>query len=161
MSEIRGEGSNFLVPWVVGMSIPQKSDKAYHVFVLAHFVPFDIDGPLLRPGQTSTEVFNSSVIATRHLQILDNWEVIHECQDERDAKQIHKCVKQARESHAMMRALHGSIGEGNVTKVDTMRTGSQKARNVQAELLINAMRQCNWIKNREGEHMQVVVVNKL
>ena len=28
-NELRGEGSNLLVPQVVGMSIPRKSDKGY------------------------------------------------------------------------------------------------------------------------------------
>ena len=45
-NELRGEGANILVPRVVGMSIPRKSDKIYHMFTMAHFIPFDIDEPL-------------------------------------------------------------------------------------------------------------------
>ena len=81
-SESRGEGINLLVPRVVGMSIPRKSDKVYHMFALVHFVPFSVDTPLLCPGQTAMEAFDSSELSPTHLQILDNWEAIHECQDE-------------------------------------------------------------------------------
>ena len=121
-SELRGEGTNLLVPRVVGMSIPRKSDKIYDTFALAHFVPFGIDNPPLHPGQTTTGVFNSNNMSSRHVQILHNWEVIHECQDERDAERMRKCTEQARESRTMTRALHGSIEEGNETEVDVTKT---------------------------------------
>ena len=75
-----------LVPRVMGMSIPRKSDKGYRMFALAHFIPFDIDDPLLKPGQTVDDVFEDARFTDRHLQILNNWEAIHECQDERDAE---------------------------------------------------------------------------
>ena len=48
-NELRGEGSDSLVPQVMGMSIPRKSDKGYQTFALAHFIPFNIDNPLLDP----------------------------------------------------------------------------------------------------------------
>jgi hypothetical protein len=160
-SELRGEGTNLLVPRAVGMSIPRKSDKIYDMFALAHFVPFDIDHPLLHPGQTATEVFNSNEISSRHLQILDNWEAIHECQDERDAERIRKRTEQARESRAMTRALHGSIEEENETEVDATKVGSRKTRDVQAELLVDVMRQCHWIRDTKREHPQVLAANEL
>ena len=157
-SELRGEGTNLLIPRVVGMSIPRKSDKIYHVFALAHFMPFDIDNPLIHPGQTAMEVFNSGEFSHRHLQILDNWEAIHECQDERDAERMRKRTEQARESRAMTRALHGSIEAENETEIDLTRRGNRKARDMQAELLVDVMRQCHWIKDGEQkEHTQDIV----
>jgi hypothetical protein len=154
MNELRGEGSDLLVPRVMGMSIPRKSDKGYQMFALAHFIPFDIDNPLLKPGQTVDEIFNSGGFSPRHSQILDNWEAIHECQDERDADRMQKRTEQAKESRAMTRALHGSIENGDETHVDVTGTGSRKARDMQAELLIDAMRQCHWIKGGEQKPTQ-------
>jgi len=151
-NEVRGEGTNLLVPRVVGMSIPRKSDKGYCVFALAHFIPFDIDNLLLRAGQTATDTFESSEFSPKHLQILDNWEAIHECQDERDAERIRKRTEQARESRAMTRALHGAVEGGDVTEVDVTKTGNQKTRDVQAELLVNVMRECGWIKSDTQPH---------
>ena len=160
-NEVRGEGTNLLVPRVVGMSIPRESDKGYCVFALAHFIPFDIDNPLLHAGQTAADTFESSEFSPKHLQILNNWEAIHECQDERDAERIRKRTEQARESRAMTRALHGAVEGGDATEVDVTNPKNQKTRDVQAELLINSMRECCWIKSdtqtrechvfREGE----------
>ena len=157
MNELRGEGANLLVPRVVGMSIPCKSDKVYHVFALGHFTPFSIDSPLLRPGQMATEVFNSTESSPRHLQILDNWEEIHECQDERDAERMQKRTEQARESRAMTRALHGSFEEGNETEIDVARVTNRKAWDFRAELLVDVMRQCCWIPSEKLECIQGVV----
>jgi len=121
------------------------------MFALVHFIPFDINNPLLCPGQTAMDVFNSSEFSPAHLQILNNWEAIHECQDERDMERMWKRTEQARESHVMTRALHGSIEDGHEVEIDVTRTGKQKVRDVQAELLVDAMRQCHWIKNGNRE----------
>ena len=136
-NELRGEGAGLLVPRVVGMSIPRKSDKAYHMFALAHFTPFDIENPLLSPGQNATEAFNPNGFSSRHVQILDNWEAIHECQDEQDAEQMRKRTEQARESRALTKTLHGSIKDGDEIEVDATRAGSRKTRDIQAETLIS------------------------
>ena len=157
-SEVRGEATNLLVPRVVGMSIPRKSDKAYHMFALVHFIPFDIDDPLLRRGQTATEVFKTAEFSPRHTQILDNWEAIHECQDERDAEHMRKRTELARESRAMTRALHGSIEEGNETEIDMVKVTGRKPRDLQGEALLDTMRQCHWIRKSGHEGVQVAVV---
>ena len=158
MNELRGEGANLLVPRVVGMSIPRKSDKAYHVFALAHFIPFGVDNPLLHPGQNATDVFDSETFSPRHTQILDNWEAIHECQDERDAERMRKRTEKARESRVMTKALHGSIESGDGIEVDVTRAGGRKARDGQAEQLVDVMYQCHWIRAREREHTQGTTV---
>ena len=151
-NEVRGEGTNLLVPRVVGMSIPRRSDKGYSMFALAHFIPFGIDNPLLRPGQIAGDVFNSTQFSSRYMQILDNWEAIHECQDERDAERMRKRTEQARESRAMTRAMHGALDDGNVVDVDATKRGNQKMRDIQAETLLNVMRECHWIKNDHQAH---------
>ena len=147
-NELRGEGTNLLVPRVMGMSIPRKSDKGYRMFALAHFIPFGIFDPLLKPGQTVNNVFESAKFTNRHQQILDNWEAIHECQDERDAERMRRRAEKSRESRAMTRALHGSIEAGEEIDVDLniATTKRKNVREVQAELLVDLMRQCNWIQ---------------
>ena len=91
-NELRGDGSNSLFPRVMGMSIPRKSDKGCRIFALAHFIPSNIDNPLLKPGQTVESTFEGSTFTERRLQILSNWEAILECQDERDADRMRKCT---------------------------------------------------------------------
>ena len=123
-SETRGEGTNILIPRVVGMSIPRRSDKDYCAFALAHFIPFDIDNPLLSATQNVTTAYNSTEFSSRHLEIMENWEAIHECQDERDAERMRRRTEQARESRAMTRSLHGAIESGDVTDIDPAKTGN-------------------------------------
>ena len=117
-NELRGEGSDALISWVTGMSIPRKSDKGYKMFALAHFVPFDINNPLLRHGQTTDDVFEHAQLTERHQQILNNWEAIHKCQDECDAEWMRKRAEMTQESQAMTRALHGSINTAEEIDVD-------------------------------------------
>ena len=143
-NELRGEGSDVLVPRIVGMSIPRTSDAGYRIFALAHFVPFDIDNLLPGPGRTIDDVYENANFCDRHLEILGNWEAIHECQDERDAERMHKRAEQSRESRAMTRALHGTIeGDADMTIVSTKRNVT---RETQAEILVELMRQCGWIQ---------------
>ena len=144
-NELRGEGSESLVPRVTGTSIPRKSDKGYRIFALAHFIPFDIDNPLLRPGQTVDDIFEGMQFTERHLQILNNWEAIHECQDERDAERMRKRAEKSRESRAMTRALHGSVEAGYETEIDLEGAGRSKIRDMRGEVLVDLMRQCSWI----------------
>ena len=146
-NELRGEGIQLLVPRVVGMSIPRASDKGYRMFALAHFIPFDIDNPLLKPGQSTDNIFDTVQFTDRHLEILNNWEAIHECQDERDAERIRKRAEKSRESRAMTRALHGSIGAEQEIDVDILQGNKRKVRDIQAELVVDLMRQCRWIQS--------------
>lgn len=149
-NELRGEATNLLVPRVVGMSIPRKSDRGYRVFALAHFIPFNIDNPLLKPGQTADDIFESAQFSDRHLEILRNWEAIHECQDERDAERMRKHAEKFRESQAMTRSLHGSIEAGQEIDIDMASTKGRKPRDTRAEILLDLMQQCNWIQG--GQH---------
>ena len=130
----------------MGMSIPRKSDKGYQIFALAHFIPFDIDNPLLKPGEPVDSVFENVKFSDRHLQILNNWEAIHECQDERDAERLRKRAEQSRESRAMTKALHGSIEAAHEAEVDFEGAKRGKARDIQGEVLLDLMRQCHWIQ---------------
>ena len=153
-NKLRGEGSDSLVPRTVGMSIPRKSDKGYRMFALVHFIPFDVDSPLLKPGQTADDVFESPNFTGRHLQILGNWEAIHECQDERDAERMRKRAEKSRESRAMTRALHGSIEAERETEINLDGVKRSRARDVRGEVLLDLMQQCNWIRTNGQSHDQ-------
>jgi len=128
------------------MSIPRKSDKGYQIFALAHFIPFDVENSLLRPGQTVGDIFDDACFTGEHLQVLNNWEAIHECQDERDVERMHKRAEKSRESRAMTRALHGSIETEHETDVGSEGAKWSKVRDIRGEVLTDLMRQCGWIQ---------------
>lgn len=77
-----------LVPRIVGCKIPRKSSNDYKLFCLSHFKPFSVRLPLLIADVEET--FCSFVFPSFALCIMDNWEEIHECQDERDAERLRK-----------------------------------------------------------------------
>lgn len=145
-NELRGEGTNSLIPRVMGMSIPRKSNKGYWTFTLAHFILFDTDNPLLMPGQTADSIFENMQFAERHLWILNNWEAIHKCHNECDADQMHKRAEKSQESRMMTKGLHGSIEAEYNTTIDLEGAKLSKARDICGEVLLNLMWQCSWIQ---------------
>jgi hypothetical protein len=84
------------VPRVIGLSIPRPSSHEYHLFVLAHLKPFSITQPLITNTKSPKETFESTLFSDQSLQIMKNWEAVHECEDERDAERIRKRQAQTR-----------------------------------------------------------------
>lgn len=90
-SEERGEGVRELVPRVIGLSIPRSTTgSAWALFVLAHFKPFSCDDPLVQEGDTIDKTYEEYQFSPKSRKIMENWEAIHECEDERDAERLRK-----------------------------------------------------------------------
>lgn len=103
------------VPRVVGMSIPRKGEKEsntrWFLFVLAHFKPFSATRPLLSNTKTVEEVFKHFTFGDRHLRIIENWEAVYECQDERDAERLRKRAALTAESRAKTSEFKTIVGD--------------------------------------------------
>jgi hypothetical protein len=90
-NEEHGEGTHEYVPCVVGMAIPWSTDPTqWALFALSHFKPFSSTDPLIPPQSSIDEVFKSFDFSPRHLAIMEHWEAVHECKDERDADRLCK-----------------------------------------------------------------------
>lgn len=101
----RGMLNNLLIPRVVGSSIPRQTHDDYPMFALAHFKPFSSQRPILLPTLSFKATFDSFIFTSQSRAILDNWEAIHECEDERDADRLRKRDSQTKESQAMTNAM--------------------------------------------------------
>jgi hypothetical protein len=77
---------NYIVPHVVGMSIPRETSAAWPLFVLSHFKPFGISNPLVLPEDTPNTIFDTYNFSCNALTIMKNWNAIYECEDEHDAE---------------------------------------------------------------------------
>ena len=82
-----GNSKNEYVPRIVGCSIPRKTNTdAWALFALAHFKPFSASIPVIEPGDDLMAIFNNHPFSEHAKKILQNWDAIHECEDERDAE---------------------------------------------------------------------------
>ena len=58
--------------------------------MLAHFKPFDVDSPLWNAKIGIENTYKQFKISNRALEIMRNWDVIHECEDQCDADRLKK-----------------------------------------------------------------------
>ncbi|KAF6743597.1 hypothetical protein DFP72DRAFT_827521 [Ephemerocybe angulata] len=92
--EDSGDIKNEYVPKIIGMSIPRASSDIWPWFTLVHFKPFSISKPLIIPGQSIESVYDGFQFTERQNAIMQNWEAIYECEDERDADRLRKQASQ-------------------------------------------------------------------
>ena len=66
--------------------------------MLAHFKPCSCDQPLITDNANINATFNQYEFDTRSLEIMRNWEEIHECEDKREAERIRKTSSKMKSS---------------------------------------------------------------
>ncbi|KAG1781435.1 hypothetical protein EV702DRAFT_1244556 [Suillus placidus] len=108
-NEARGDGDAEIVPRIIGMSIPHKTNvKLWAIFCLAHFKLFSILRALIAEAADPVEVYERWPFGSRSVDIMANWEAVHKCEDERDADRLRKHAQLTTES----KALTSSVGLG-------------------------------------------------
>ncbi|KAG1734452.1 uncharacterized protein EDB91DRAFT_1250974 [Suillus paluster] len=154
-NEQRGDGYQEFIPRVVGCSIPRRSDAtAWALFALAHFKPFSVIVPLLSGMESVISTFQKYSFSGRSRQVMNNWEAIHECEDERDADRLHKKASMTAES----KALSTSLGLASLTdddvEIDMSRMPSHRAEEDFAiSQTVLLMQQCQWLTSRSKAPM--------
>ncbi|KAJ3559531.1 hypothetical protein NP233_g11239 [Leucocoprinus birnbaumii] len=103
------DGNWCRIPRVSGMTVPRQSNqREWALFALAHFRPFNDVHRLIEGALTNEAVINAFTEFTfqdQHQQILQNWEDVHECEDEREAERLKKQSQQLSEA-----SKHGGSG---------------------------------------------------
>lgn len=113
----RGMNDNLLIPRVIGMSIPRSNTDSYYVFALAHFKPFTSIATLLGSAVSFKECYEQYIFPPESRRILNNWDAIYECEDERDAERLRKRAALTKESMAMTNVLLSSFQDDDETEV--------------------------------------------
>jgi hypothetical protein len=73
--------------------------------MLAHFMPFSRHNPIRLSGKSVVKVFDSTTFTPRSSKVIANWNAIHECVDQRDAKRLRKCQTKILQSKKPTHAL--------------------------------------------------------
>lgn len=106
-----------LVPRVIGTTIPCQNDKrSWMLFTLAHFKPFHVS--FIDDTSCLEDIFRSYPFSDRSLSIMNNWEEIHKCEDERDHERLRKREAATSECVAMTNTLAHSGCESIVNDTD-------------------------------------------
>jgi len=83
----------------------------YAEFMLAHFKPFSAEKPLVNEGETIETTYKNYSFDPFSCNIMANWETINECEDARDAEQIHKRAQITKYSHIMKHTLQSVLDD--------------------------------------------------
>lgn len=98
-----------VVPRIIGCATPRVDSDSYHLFVVAHFVPI---ATWSEPFDLSRieDVFDGHVFSPLQMSIMENWEAMRECEDERDAERLKRRSAFAKESK-VLNAMY-DVGNG-------------------------------------------------
>lgn len=73
------------------MYVPRKTaSETWALFALAHFKLFGFNDPLMEKGADILESYLKHEFTQFVYQVMQNWEAIYECKDERDADRLLK-----------------------------------------------------------------------
>lgn len=135
---------NALVPRVIGCSIPRAHADSYPLFMLSHFKPWSISKPLLN-GLSPQEAFEQFDFLPQHSRIMQNWEDLYECQDERDAEQLRKQETAAKASSALTKSLFNSVSDQWIETAEDFPSQRVSMRQeAQAFFTLQQLHYANW-----------------
>lgn len=98
----------YSIPRVIGMSIPrERQGDAYWVFLFSHFVPFNMEHDPLQAGQSIENFTRRYEFSDQDRTQINNWDVIYECEDARDAERLAAQEKEMLE----MRKIYDATGQ--------------------------------------------------
>ena len=146
-NDLTGQTGKQFVPRIIGSNIPRKhSDKQWMIFTLAHFKPFDHCHPLIDRESSIEETYRSFSFSQRSQTIMQNWEDIHECEDERDKERMRKRSAITAESLAMSDTINRTFPNIDHNDVDII-LNSKKIAHKDFIVLqtIHALEQSQWL----------------
>ena len=145
-NDLRGDGGTHLVPRIVGSFIPrEKAGDKWALFTLAHFKPFSNAIPIVEPGMTLDQAYKNFEFSPRSRFVMNNWETVHECQDERDAEWLHKRAALTSQSLAMTQALSTALPT-DPDDIDVAAPMKQSAKNDFKTLqIVQVLEQSQWL----------------
>ncbi|KAG2758048.1 hypothetical protein P692DRAFT_20710981, partial [Suillus brevipes Sb2] len=123
--------------------------KAWSVFALAHFKPFSTLRQLFGEHESAIEAFQAYDFSPRSRKVMQNWDSIHECEDERDADRLRKQTQLAAESKALTSSLAvGSLDDD--IEFDLSRALSRRSeQDFRIQQVVLLMQQSRWLRRRE------------
>lgn len=155
-NEERGDGECEHVPCVIGMSIPQPTNaRLWAIFVLAYFKPFGVSNDLLAVEEDPVACYESFKLTPRNLEILKNWEAVHECEDKRDAERLHKRAQLTAESKALTASFTMPGDDNKINFAVSLHTPRQTETDSCINQAVLNLHQSRWLAKQEFETVSV------
>lgn len=134
------------------MNVPQKkSELEWALFTLSHFKPFSCSHPLIMLGQTLLETYGGQKFDEFATRVMNSWEAVHECEDERDAERLRRCAAIAAKSRQLMstllsRGLAGTDTSDECDAVKVMSNQKRPVRELRLERAFTLLRMAGWMQ---------------
>src|SRR5260370_5194980 len=64
--------------------------ESYFLFMLAYFSPFSADHDINFEGGNLEDIFDTKIFSLLSINVMQNWEAVHECEDAREKERICK-----------------------------------------------------------------------
>ena len=150
--KIGKDNSNLAIPRIIGMSVPRLGDKLHALFMLAHFKPFDVDSPLWNAKIGIENTYKQFKFSNRALEIMRNWDAIHECEDQCDADRLKKRVSHLQEATEITKSVMYSDSHNDTSVL--LSTDKVDRRQLQKDIELNSvlykLQTSNWFQSKES-----------
>jgi hypothetical protein len=147
-----------LVPRIVGCSIPRREqdDTEFAMFMLAHFHPFSVTNPIRVGGKSPMQFLDSVDLSSHSMNVMKNWESIHECEDQRDAERMRKRQSHIKQSKDFAKSVQSEIPPDYFESPDAYALGDTQYMNETLDPATAHMRAAlvgaNWFDADDSSH---------
>jgi tRNA/tmRNA/rRNA uracil-C5-methylase (TrmA/RlmC/RlmD family) len=129
------------------------------MFALAHFKPFSFRQALLGKGESFDEAFARFEFSSFNCCILDNWEALHESEDERDAERLRKQLVAQKAAKALTRTMK-TIDSTDLLEIDECSSAYNNTRIIDSKVqtLLQSLTVSEWLHPKSNQDIARVQV---
>jgi hypothetical protein len=152
INEEQGNNNAEHVPHVVGMCIPQASNlMLWALFALTHFKPFSVSCELLGINEDPVKTYAMFAFTPKGLEVLKNWEAVHECEDECDADRLHKHSQLMAESKALTASIAMGLEDDKIDFACPLNTSKRSEADFHIHQAVLELQQSGWFNSLDTQ----------
>lgn len=150
--------SKVLIPRIIGCAIPRSTSyNEYCIFMLSHFKPWSISKPIISNDSNFVNTFESYSFSQRAMDIMKNWDAIHECEDACDAEHLRKRGTATRESQTLTQSLKGIFPDDDDDDDDSIsiniNTSNMAKKEFDAMQFVLKLKQSEWFSKPSNMYL--------
>jgi hypothetical protein len=130
-----------------------------NIIALAHFKPFSVNQLLLAEGESFDEVFAQFEFSMFNTRILENWEALHECEDERDAERMKKQLSAQKAAKALTHSMK-TIDSTDLLEIDETSSAGNTGQTVDPKVqsLLQSLVVSEWLHPKSDQDIARIQV---
>jgi hypothetical protein len=121
------------------------------LFTLAHFKPFSVSCELLGINEDPVKTYAMFAFTLRSLEVLKNWEAIHECKDKHDADRLHKCSQLIAESKALTASVAMGPEDNKIDFACPLNTSKSSEADFRIHQAVLELQQSGWFDSLDTQ----------